>query len=336
MVFHSQVLCQRHSCRLSPWAFHSVSSQSCLASRIVTLSVLSDQNGWWWCRCLSRSTPNNTVLCVPRWTLHLIEKSSIVSARRFQSSNRSRKYAASRRENDLFVPQITSTNPNTLDEHCVALVPTFSSLQTTMCRLWNPDKNDFRERYDFMSVICSQKACLYAVIPLPFRFASTDLPFRMTQQPCPDRFVRDKSFTAAKSHLAIRTNRPRLFPQQLGSHAQQDSMMNCASVSSRISPDLPAMFFTLFARATVARSPSHLQPYVLVKETLNEFDQSSGRVFSGLLSGLTFTLADVVFTNAKSNAITGSCSPLSRTSLRRCVSSVPRPMTHSSQPRCMR
>ena len=45
----------------------------------------------------------------------------------------------------------------------------------------------------------------------------------------------------------------------------------------------PAMFFTLFARATVAGSVTP-QPYVLVKESLNEFDQSSGRVVSGLLS----------------------------------------------------
>ena len=108
MVFHSEVHCHEHTCRLSPWA-----------SRIVTLSVLSNQNGWWWCRFPARSTPYNTVLCIPRQTLHLTEKSSIVSVRRFQSSNRSRKYAASRRENHVFVRQITSTNPNTLDEHCV-------------------------------------------------------------------------------------------------------------------------------------------------------------------------------------------------------------------------
>ena len=60
-------------------------------------------------------------------------------------------------------------------------------------------------------------------------------------------------------------------------------MLNCASVSSRISPYLPPMFFTLFAshRCRLSVTP---QPYVLVKETLNEFDQSSGRTVSGLPS----------------------------------------------------
>ena len=138
---------------VSPWAFQNVSSQSSLACQDCHSECCLRPEWWRWCRFLSRSTPYNTVLCVPRLTLHLMEKSSIVSARWFQSSNRSRKYAASKRENDVFVRQITSTNQNTLDEHCVALVPTFSSLQTTMCRLWNPDKNDFREKYDFMSVM---------------------------------------------------------------------------------------------------------------------------------------------------------------------------------------
>ena len=105
----------------------------------------------------------------------------------------------------------TQTTP---DEHCVAFVPTFSSLQTTMCRLWNPDKNDFRERYDFMSVMLTI-GLLARRHSVALRFVSTDLPSRMTQQPCSDRFVRAKSFTAAKSHLAVRTNRPRLFLNSL-------------------------------------------------------------------------------------------------------------------------
>ena len=45
---------------------------------------------WWWCRFFSRLTPDDTVLCVPRWTLHFTKKSSIVSTRRFRQSNRSR------------------------------------------------------------------------------------------------------------------------------------------------------------------------------------------------------------------------------------------------------
>ena len=178
--------------------------------RIVTLSVLSHQNGWWWCRFLSRSTPYNTVLRVPQQTLHFIEKSSIVSTRRFQSSNRSRKHATSGRENDVFVRRLASANPNTLDEHRVAFVPTFSSLQTTMCRLRNPDKNDFRERHDLMSVMLTIGLFVrrHSVALL---FVSADLPARMTQQPWPDRFVSSECFTSAKAHLAIRTDRPRLF-----------------------------------------------------------------------------------------------------------------------------
>ena len=111
--------------------------------------------------------------------LHLIEKSSVVSARRFQSSNHSRNCATSRRENDVFVRQIASTDPNTLDEHCVALVPTFSSLQTTMCRVWNDDKNDFRERYDFMTVMLTI-GLFVRRHSVALRFVSTDLPSHMT------------------------------------------------------------------------------------------------------------------------------------------------------------
>ena len=135
-----------------------------------------------------------------------------------------------------------------------------------------------------------------------------------------------------------------IVPQQLGSHAQQDSMLNCASAHFTRSP---AMFFTLFARATVAGSLRHTQPYVLVKETLNEFDQSSGRIVSGLLhqNRNDFHEKQVSVDSNESRGIflfclsTGrrclhecevkcddrSCSPFSRKSL-----SFPRPMTHSS------
>ena len=203
------------SCRLSPWASQNVSLQSCLACQD--------------CDSECSLRPEWVVVVVqipfsvdpvqyrpvhPTVDPSPVEKSSIVSTRRFQSSNRSRKYATSKRENDVFVRQITSTNPNTLDEHCVALVPTFSSLQTTMCRLWNPDKNDFRERYDFMSVMLTISLFVRRH-SVALRFVSTALPSHMTQQPCPDRFVRAKTFTAAKSHLAIRTNFPRLFLNSL-------------------------------------------------------------------------------------------------------------------------
>ena len=151
----------------------------------------------------------------------------------------------------MFVRQITSTNPNTFDEHCVALVTTFSSLQTTMCRLWNPDKNDFREKYDFMSVTLTISLFVRRH-SIALWFVSTDLPSRMTQQPCPDRFVCAKSFTAAKSHLAVRTNRPAWIARS----ARFDAEL-CFGVVSNFTKS-PAMCFTLFARATVAGSPSRL------------------------------------------------------------------------------
>ena len=134
---------------------------------------------------------------------------SIVSARRFQSSNRSRKYATSRRENDVFVRKITSTNPNTLDEHCVALVPTFSSLQTTMCRLWKPDKNDFHERSDFMTVMLT--------FGLFVRRHSVALRFVSTRSVCLRRTFHCCQNASDNPHESSE-----IVPQQLGSHAQQD------------------------------------------------------------------------------------------------------------------
>ena len=56
-----------------------------------------------------------------------VEKSSIVSTRQFQSSNRSRKFATSKRENDVFVRQITSTNPMT-----------FMSIASPLCQRFPP------------------------------------------------------------------------------------------------------------------------------------------------------------------------------------------------------
>ena len=125
-----------------------------------------------------------------------------------------KKHETSRRENDVFVRRLASTNTDTLDEHRVALVPTFSSLQTTVRRLGNPDESNFRERYDLMSVTLIM-GLLTRRHPVALRFVSADLPARMTQHPCPDRLVRAKIFTTAKAHLAIRTNRPSLFLNSL-------------------------------------------------------------------------------------------------------------------------
>ena len=73
-----------------------------------------------------------------------------------------------------------------------------------------------------------------------------------------------------------------IVPQQPGCHVQQDWMLNCASVSSRISPDLPPCFSSCSPEPPLLSVTP--QPHVLLKETLNEFDQSSGRAVRGLLS----------------------------------------------------
>ena len=196
--------CQRHSCRLSPWASQSACPQSCLASR----------------DCASEcSLQSKRVVVQVPFSVDLGQYRPVrpmLSTRRFQSPKCSRKHTTSRCENGVFVRHLGSTNPNTLDEHRVALVPPFSSLQSTMRRLGNPDKNDLRERHDFMSIMLTVGlfACRHPVALLP---VSTDLPARMTQQPCPDRLVRAKRFTTAKTHLAIRTNRPSLFLNSLDS-----------------------------------------------------------------------------------------------------------------------
>ena len=135
--------------------------------------------------------------------------------------------------------------------------------------LGNPDKSDFRERYDFMSVMLTM-GLFVRRHSISLLIISTDLPAGMTWQPRPDWFFSSKCFTIAKAHLAICTNRPSLFFDSLhGALRGIRSLAKC---------------FTLLARATVAGSPSHLNRTCFVKESLNEFDQSSGRVVSSLLS----------------------------------------------------
>ena len=138
-----------------------------------------------------------------------------------------------------FVSLLPTRKP--LDERCVALVPTFSSLQTTMCQLWNPVKNDFREKCDLKSVMLTTNLFVTPSFRCPSVCTATAMPRSVCPRP--------------KFHCCqIASGNPHELSEivpQLGSRAQQDWMLNCASVSSRISPDLPAIFFTLFARATV-------------------------------------------------------------------------------------
>ena len=136
-----------------------------------------------------------------------------------------------------------------------------------------------------------------------------------------------------------------IVPQQLGSHAQQDSMMNCASVSSRISPDLPPCFH-FACQSHRCRFSVTPQPYVLVKETLNEFEESSGRIVRGLLHQNRNDFHErQVSVNKQRESWHISVlflhwqtlsSRMRSQMLRRCGSSFPRPMTHSSHHRAGR
>ena len=118
---------------------------------IVLLSVLSNQNGWWWCRFLSRSTPDNTVPCV-LWKKPFSSPRNAASCRRDGSSRRNVR---------------GNTRPSGVRTMCssyVSLLPTQTPLNTESplchrfppCRprcvgLGFPDMNDLRERHDLMS-----------------------------------------------------------------------------------------------------------------------------------------------------------------------------------------
>ena len=114
----------------------------------------------------------------------------------------------------MFVGRLISTNPNTLDEHSIALVPTFSSLETTMCWLGNFDKNDFSERYDLMSVV--------------FTIRTTPLWVCQFQK-----------FHYCQSASGNPRESSEFVLRQFGKRAQQGLMLNCASESSQVSQDHP-------------------------------------------------------------------------------------------------
>ena len=153
MVFHSWAHCQDHSCRLSPWASQSASSESCLASQDCD-SECSLRPEWVVAVQVPFSAdPVQYRPVRPTVNLSLLSRNPASCGR--ESSN-----CRTVRENTRppGVRTMCSSDKsllptqNTLDEHCIALVPTFSSLQTTMW-LCNPDKNDFREKDDLMSVM---------------------------------------------------------------------------------------------------------------------------------------------------------------------------------------
>ena len=156
---------------------------------VVFMSVLSNQSGWRWCWFLSWPTPDDAILCAPSETLQFTEKSRIMSTKRLQSSNCSREHPTSRREDDVFVRRLAPSNADTFDKNCVTLLPSLTSLQSTMCWLGNPDENDFRERYHLMSLMLAT-GLLVRCHPVALVLVSTDLPARhdaraMPRSVCP-------------------------------------------------------------------------------------------------------------------------------------------------------
>ena len=206
---------------------------------IVLLNVLSNHNGWWWCRFHSRSTSDNAVLCVPWWTLHCTEKNA-TSCRRDGSSHR------------IVRENTRPPGVRTMCSSVAALPPTQTPLMNTtspLCHRFPPcrarclglgtlTRTTTRERHDLMSFLLTvgPLACRHPVAPL---LVSTDLPARLTQQQCPDRCICAKSFTHCQSASGSPHESSEPVLQQLGQHAQQDWMLNCVSMSSRISQDLP-------------------------------------------------------------------------------------------------
>ena len=182
----------------------------------------------------------------------------------------------------------------------VSLLPTQAPLMNTASPLC---KNDFRERCDLMSLMLTI-GLFVRRHPVALLCVSTDLPARMTQKPCPDRFVRAKRFTAATARLAIRTNRPSLFFDSLDGTLSRigcRTVLRCRLKFHKISRQV----FHLVCQSHRCRLSVTPQSYVLVKETLNEFDQSSGKVVSGLLSqkGMTFTNKQVSVDSNQSRGI---------------------------------
>ena len=119
----------------------------------------------------------------------------------------------------MSVRRLTSTNPNTLDEHSIALrAQRFPAWRPRCVWLGNPDKNDFGERYDLMSVVFTIGLFVCRSFRCPSALISTDFVSSVRRSnPRSDLFVSAKSFTIAKAHLAIRANRPSLFFDSLDS-----------------------------------------------------------------------------------------------------------------------
>ena len=212
MVFHSLVHCNDSSCRLSPWASQSVSLQSCLACQ--------DYDS----ECSRR----------PEWVVG-VQVPSLVDPVQYRpvhpTVDPSPYREIQHRVGETVPIVVENTRPPRVRTVCSSdksLLPTKTPLMNTASPLcqrfppWRPrcvgfgtlTRTIFRERYDFMSVMFTM-GLFVRRHSVALRFVSTDLPSRMTQQPCPDRFVRAKSFTAAKAHLVICTNRPRSFLNSL-------------------------------------------------------------------------------------------------------------------------
>ena len=110
-----------------------------------------------------------------------------------------------------------------------------------MRRLRNPDKSHLRVRHELMSVMLTISLFVRR-LPVALLFVSAEWPVRMTQEPRPDRLVPRQKFHHCQSASGNPHESSEIVPRQPGWHAQQDWVLNCALVSSPISPDLPPWF----------------------------------------------------------------------------------------------
>ena len=182
----------------------------------------------------------------------------------------------------MFIRRLTPSNPDAFDKHGVTLVPSLSSLQTTMCWLWNPDENDLCERDHIMNVTFAIRF-LVRCHRVALLLVPADLPPRMPQQPCQDRFVSTKSFTIPKAHLAVCTNCSSLLIKSLDGTLSRigiRTVFRCCLQFHQISSHV----FHLVGERHRGGLSVTSQSYMFVKETFDEFDQSSGRVLGRPLS----------------------------------------------------
>ena len=235
-----------------------------------------------------------------------------MSTRRFQSSNRSRKHATSRRENDVFVRHLSSTNPNTLMNTESTLWQRFPP-----CKRYgtHPDKNDFRERYDLMSIMLTI-GLFIRLHPVALLFVSTDLPARMTQIAMPRSVCPCQKFDHCQS-ASGNPHRQSLFLNSLygtlsriGCGTVPRCRLEFHQISRHVSsPCLPEPPLLALRHTSVQWRSSQQSPFPKrgMAFTTNKSASTATRVAACFCS--VSPLADVVFTNPKSSGSQGAVLP---------------------------